>query len=235
MIIHGLNKLTLLDYPEHMACLVFTGGCNFRCPFCQNTDLVLAPASQPVIPEEEIFSFLKKRKGVLEGLVITGGEPTLNADLFDFIAKVKDEGYLVKLDTNGTAPDVIKRLLGARLLDYIAMDIKSSPEKYAATAGIKDTPELLEKIRESVGIIMDSGIDYEFRTTVVKELHTKEDLIGAGGMIKGARAYYLQSFRDYDELVGAKAGTYHAPDPELLKSVCEALKGDIDKVEIRGI
>ncbi|MBP5184339.1 MAG: anaerobic ribonucleoside-triphosphate reductase activating protein [Lachnospiraceae bacterium] len=234
MLIHGLNKLTLLDYPGHMACLVFTGGCDFLCPFCQNKDLVLNPSSQPVTTEDEFFSFLEKRKGVLEGVVITGGEPTLNIDLIPFIRRVKAEGYLVKLDTNGTNPGAIRELLSEGLLDYIAMDIKNSREKYAETSGIpKDSP-LLGKIEESVELIKNSGIDYEFRTTVIKEYHTTDDLLSIAAWISGAKAYYLQPFRDCDTLVGAKEGTLHAPERPWLESLIPELKKQAGKVEIRG-
>ena len=235
MLIHGLNKLTLLDYPEHMACLIFTGGCDFRCPFCQNRDLVLNPSSQPVIPEETFFSFLEKRKGVLEGVVISGGEPTLNIDLVPFVRRIKDAGYLVKLDTNGTDPGEVSELLSEGLLDYIAMDIKNRREKYAKTSGIPEDSPLLKKIEESVELIKNSGIDYEFRTTVIREYHTNEDLLAIGDWIAGAKAYYLQPFRDCDTLVGAEEGTLHAPEKEALESVLKPLQSRIDKVEIRGL
>ena len=164
MLIHGLQKLTLLDYPGKVACTVFTGGCNFRCPFCHNASLVLRPDEGEHIPEEELFALLKKRQGVLEGVCITGGEPTLAFGLETLMARIKEMGYLVKLDTNGTRPKAVKRIIDAGLADMIAMDIKNSYEKYPETCGISgyDTAP----IRESIQLIMSSGIDYEFRTTV---------------------------------------------------------------------
>ena len=186
MLIHGLNKLTLLDFPGRVACLVFTGGCNFRCPFCQNAPLVLAPAKQPVIPEEEFFAFLKKRKGMLEGVVVTGGEPTLDPGLYRFFEQVREEGLLTKLDTNGTSPQTVRKLLDAHLLDYIAMDIKNSTEKYAHTAGVSDDG-LKDAIEESICLIRESGLEHEFRTTVVKELHTAEDIESIGKRLISCR------------------------------------------------
>ncbi len=234
MKIHGLNKLTLLDYPGRMACLVFTGGCNFRCPYCQNWALVLDPDSQPVIPEEDFFALLKKRKGVLEGVVITGGEPTLNRDLPDFIRRIKAEGYLVKLDTNGTSPAMVESMLKEGLLDYIAMDIKNTREKYALTAGISPDSPLLSRLEETKNLIINSGIDHEFRTTVIAEHHTVEDLIAMGETVRGAKVYYLQPFRDYDTLVGAKTGELHAPSKEFLIAAKQRLE-EIVKTEIRGL
>lgn len=193
MQIHGLNKTTLLDYPEHVAATLFTGNCNFRCPFCHNGELVVCPDTQPVMPEDEIFAFLKKRKGVLQGICITGGEPTLQKELPDFIRRVKEMGYLVKLDTNGYRPEVLEELVGAGLLDYIAMDIKASKEGYAQAAGVEID---ISRIDRSTECIRRSGVRYEFRTTVVKELHTAETFEAIGEWLGGSRAYYLQQFRN---------------------------------------
>lgn len=199
MLIHGFNKLTLLDYPGRMACTIFTGGCNFRCPFCHNASLVLHPDTEPVIQEDEVISVLKKRKNVLEGACITGGEPTLSKDLPLFIKRIKDLGYLVKLDTNGSNPRMIEYLLNCNLIDYIAMDIKNSKEKYALTCGILDLD--LAPIEESIHLIRNSNIQYEFRTTVTKRYHDKDDFISIGKQLNGAKAYYLQAFKDSGDVI----------------------------------
>lgn len=198
MQIHGLNKTTLLDYPGIVASTIFTGGCNFRCPFCQNSDLIINPASQPLISEEEVINHLKKRSGVIKGVCITGGEPTLQGDLEEFIRKLKELGLLVKLDTNGYRPEVLKKLIDEGLLDYIAMDIKSSEEGYSKASGISVD---INKIKKSISLIMESGVDYEFRTTVVKELHSREEFEGISKLIKGAKQYYLQGFIDSERVL----------------------------------
>ena len=198
MKIHGINGLTLLDYPGKMACTIFTGHCNFRCPFCHNATLVLNPDSQPLISEEAVFELLAKREGRLEGVAITGGEPTLNKDLPEFCNKIKKKGLLVKLDTNGYNPDMVKELISRKLVDCIAMDIKASPENYALTTGLASFN--MDPIFESVDLIMESGakgsIDYEFRTTVVGGIHTENDFIKIGKWLKGAKAYFLQGYRE---------------------------------------
>lgn len=199
MEIHGYNKTTLLDYPGHVACTVFTGYCNFRCPFCQNGDLVLDPSSQPLVSEEEFFGFLKKRKAMLEGVCVTGGEPTMNKDLPDFIRKIKDFGLDVKLDTNGTRPDVLRKLLEENLISYVAMDIKSSRDLYGQAAGIENYDTKL--VEESVEILKTGQIPYEFRTTVVKELHNKEVFEKIAEWIKGCDAYFLQAYRDSERVL----------------------------------
>lgn len=199
MIIHGINKTTLLDYPEHIACTIFTGHCNFRCPFCHNGELVLCPDTQPVIPEADFFDFLTKRGKRLEGVAITGGEPTLQPDLIEFIGKIKERGLLVKLDTNGTRPDLIKELINNSLVDYFAIDIKSSKESYNKVCGIPDMD--ISKIEESVDLLMTHPIPYEFRTTVCKELHNESEFRKIAEWIKGCRAYYLQSYIPSDTLL----------------------------------
>lgn len=201
MQIHGLNKTTLLDYPEHVACTVFTGGCNFRCPFCHNGELVLDPASQPVISEESFFALLDKRKGILEGVCITGGEPLLQKDLPQFIRRIKEKGLLVKLDTNGYRPELLKALLEEGLLDYVAMDIKSSPAGYPAATGLSNLD--MDRIRESIRLLIQGDIPYEFRTTVVKGLHTAEDFIAIGELIRGAKTLFLQSYTEKDTILCA--------------------------------
>jgi len=190
----GFQKLTLIDYPGKIATTVFTVSCSFRCPFCHNPELVLNsdfPALNEM--EKEFFEFLKKRKGKLEGVCITGGEPTIQMDIIEFIKKIREMGFLVKLDSNGTRPDVLKKIINQKLVDFIAMDIKNSPEKYSQTTGVKAD---IERIKLSVDLIMNSGIDYEFRTTVVPGIHSEKDFEKIAIWINGAKAYYLQEFRD---------------------------------------
>lgn len=194
MLLGGYQKLTLIDYPGKIATTVFTVGCSFRCPFCHNPELVLATHnSQPITPEKEFFDFLKKRQGKLEGVCITGGEPTIQPDIIDFIKKIKELGFLVKLDTNGTRPEVIKELFKLGIIDYVAMDIKHAKKKYALACGKKTD---IKKIEKSVKMIMQSGVDYEFRTTVVPGIHTEKDFLDIAKWIRGAEKYYLQEYRD---------------------------------------
>lgn len=196
MEIGGLQKTTLIDYPGKIACTIFLIGCNFRCPFCYSAELVLPEKikNQPRIDEKELFRFLKERRKYLEGVVICGGEPTIHSDLSDFLLQIKKMGYLIKLDTNGTQPDIIKKLIDKKLVDYIAMDIKAplEEEKYAAASGVKVD---LEKIRQSIALIKNSGIDYEFRTTVVPTIHQLEDILNIAQAIAPAKKFYLQNFR----------------------------------------
>jgi len=231
MIIHGLQKLTLLDFPGHTACTVFTGHCNFRCPFCQNASLVLYPGTQPVIPEDTLFAFLQKRQGLLDGVAITGGEPTLQPDLSGFIRKVRELGYAVKLDTNGARPDVLKSLLADRLVDYVAMDVKSSPAGYAKCTGITDDT-LLSRIRESVMLLEESGIPHEFRTTAVKPLHTSEDFREIGRWLSGTKCYFIQSYRDSDDIL--EPGLESFSRDELAQFLAEARKS-IPDAQLRGV
>lgn len=229
MRICGLNKTTLLDYPGHVAAAVFLGGCNFRCPFCQNGDLVLRPESQTEIGEEALFAFLKKRKGILSGVCVTGGEPTLEKGLGDLVGQIKKMGYLVKLDTNGSRPEVVRKLLEGGLLDYIAMDVKNGMERYGETVGLEKIDA--GRIRETIDIIIESGIDYEFRTTVVKELHRKADIEAIGREIKGARAYFLQS---YQESPGVIVPGFHAYSKEEMEELAAAVRPFVEHVQIRG-
>ncbi len=242
MKIHGLNKTTLLDYPGHVSCTVFCGNCNFRCPFCHNADLVLAPSSQPCIPEEEFFAFLNKRKNILEGVCITGGEPTLQSDLTDFIRRIKSQGFLVKLDTNGYRPEVLKSLIAENLLDYVAMDIKSSKEGYALACGLRQ-PDIAA-IETSVALLMQGNIPYEFRTTVVKELHTKEDFLSIAEWLKGCDAYYLQPYTESDavlHVVHPQSDMVSLPKvlssytPEELKTFLHILQEKGIPAHLRGI
>ena len=227
--IHGLNKTTLLDYPGRIAATIFLGSCNFRCPFCQNSSLVLHPADEPVIPEEEILSFLKKRRGILDGVCISGGEPTLASDLEDFICEIHALGYPVKLDTNGSNPAVLKELITEGLLDYVAMDIKHSRAKYASVAC---SPSFnLDDIAESVDFLKEGHVDYEFRTTLVKEMHREADMTAIGMWLMGAKAYYLQPYRDSDTVIYPG---YHAHSREELDTFVKILSAFLPKVELRG-
>ncbi len=228
MKIQGLQKTTLLDYPEKVACTVFTGGCNFRCPFCHNASLVLRE-SESTISEEEFFKLLSRRKGILDGVCITGGEPLLQSDILDFILKIKEMGFAVKLDTNGVLYDRLKKIISANAVDYIAMDIKNSPKKYALTAGIDKTPEA---IFESIKLIMSCGIPYEFRTTVVKEYHAIDDIREAAQSISGAERYYLQSFTDSGDIIGSSLSAVSESD---IKKMRDAALPFVEHCEIRGI
>lgn len=227
MKILGLQKMTLLDYPSKVACTVFLGGCNFRCPFCHNASVVLMNNEE--ISREELFSFLQKRKQLLDGVCVTGGEPLINDDIEEFIAEIHKMGYLVKLDTNGSFPERLKKLIECGLVDYIAMDIKNSPENYAKTAGTKIDTDL---IGESVRMIKESGIPYEFRTTVVKGLHTEDDFHKIGEWIRGAEAYYLQKFRNADSLIGEGFEEFSYADMERFR---EAAAQYAENTRLRGM
>lgn len=238
MLIQGLQKLTLLDYPEKVACTIFTGGCNFRCPFCHNASLVVDRGNlQPIMSrkngeysEEEIMEFLKKRKGILDGVCITGGEPLLQKNLEEFIGRIKELGFLVKLDTNGSFPGRLKAMVQSGLIDYVAMDIKNSREKYGETIGIEgyDTAP----VEESVRFLMESGIPYEFRTTVVKEFHDRFSIRAIGEWIAGAPKYYLQQFVDSGDVI---CPGLHACEPEELAVWREILRPFAGQVEVRGV
>lgn len=230
MQIYGLNKTTLLDYPEHVAATLFTGGCNFCCPFCHNGGLVLCPGNQTLILKEEVLAFLKKRRGILEGVCITGGEPTLQQDLPGFIREIKDLGYRVKLDSNGYRPGVLKRLLQEQLLDYIAMDIKASKENYGKAAGLRN-PDL-SLIEESVELLKTGNIDYEFRTTVVKGIHGISEFEEIGRWLAGSRAYFLQAYQESENVI--RPGYQSFSKEEMLR-MAELAHKYIDRVELRGV
>lgn len=230
MRIHGLQKLTLLDFPSRTACTVFTGGCDFRCPFCHNASLVLRPDQQPLIPEEEVFAFLEKRRGLLDGVAVTGGEPTLQPDLPDFLRRVKDLGFAVKLDTNGGRPQVLKALLAAELVDYVAMDIKSSPEGYARAAGIPGLD--LAPIQESAALLLSGTVPYEFRTTLVKPLHTEADMRAIGHWLQGAQRYFLQSYVDSGDVLAPGMSAFSR---EELAALLAAVQPDIPRAKLRGV
>ena len=229
MVISGLQKLTLLDYPGKIACTVFTSGCNFRCPFCHNATLVLEKP-EDFMSEEDFFSFLKKRKGMLQGVCVTGGEPTLQKDLCEFLGKIKALGYSVKLDTNGYRPDVLKKIVEEKLCDYVAMDIKNSQEKYGLTVGIENFN--IEPIKESVNYLLNGNVDFEFRTTVVKELHTEEDILKITEWIKGTPKYFLQGFVDSGDIIKDGFSGYTQNSMENLLKVA---KTNIPVTELRGM
>ena len=229
MQIHGFNKTTLLDYPGLVAATIFTGACNFRCPYCHNADLVLNPSSQPIIPEEEILSHLRKRKGITQGVCITGGEPTLQKDLKDFIKKLKELDLKVKLDSNGYKPEVLKDLVKDNLLDYIAMDVKAPLDEYDVIAGVKlDT----SKLKESIDFLIAGDLSFEFRTTVIKDFHTRESFEKISELIKGAKNYYLQGYIDSPNVIqpGLTSYTY-----EEMQEFLPIFEGKVEHVEIRGV
>lgn len=230
MNIHGLQKVTLLDYPGKVACTVFTGGCNFRCPFCHNKSLVTEIPQNSSISEEYFFSFLEKRKGVLDGVCITGGEPLLQTDLEQFIKTIKEKGYLVKLDTNGSLAASLKNLVSKGLVDYVAMDIKNSPERYAETVGMDICP--MKDIEESVEFLLGGYIPYEFRTTVVQEFHEKDDFIKIAKWIKNPERYFLQGFVDSGDVLREGLRGYSA---EEMEEFAEILRREMPFVEIRGL
>ncbi len=230
MQIKGMNKTTLLDYPRHLAATLFLGGCNMRCPFCHNASLVNGTAAAPTITEQEVLSYLSKRKGILEGVCITGGEPTLYPELTEFILKIKELGLKVKLDTNGTNPKLLKALVTGKLVDYVAMDIKNSREKYALTAGLNHLD--LTPIMESANFLITSAPDYEFRTTIVEEYHTADDLLSIGHWLTGAKAYFLQSFQDSGDILSPGL---HSPSRETLFEYMQLLTPLIPSVAIRGV
>ena len=229
MLINGFQKMTLLDFPGKVACTVFLGGCNFRCPFCHNAGLVLG-SNPESYTEEEILSYLEKRKGLLDGVCITGGEPTLRPDLLPFIEKVKALGFAVKLDTNGTNPALLKELLDNALVDYVAMDIKNSFEKYPETCGL-DVMEL-DSIKESIALLIGGKVDFEFRTTVVSPLHTAEDIEALAKEISGAEKYFIQNFVDSGELLG---GGMTALPRETLDQMLTTARKYIPETQLRGV
>ncbi|MBQ2933286.1 MAG: anaerobic ribonucleoside-triphosphate reductase activating protein [Clostridia bacterium] len=226
----GFQKLTLLDYPEKTACTLFTAGCNFRCPFCHNAALVTHIDNSNFFTEEYVLDYLKKRKGVLDGVCITGGEPLIHKDLPDFIKKVKGLGYLVKLDTNGSYPERLQALIESGNIDYVAMDIKNSKEKYLLTAECDEDD--LQNVKKSVEILKQGKIDYEFRTTVVKEYHEPEDIKKIAEWINGAPKYFLQNFIDSGDIIKNNLSAVSGETLDLMQSYAQDV---IPKVEKRGI
>lgn len=230
-LIVGLQKLTLLDYPGRVACTLFTRGCNFRCPFCHNASLVVRAEEQRPYTNEEILAFLKKRQGILDGVCITGGEPTLMRELPEFIGEIKSLGYSVKLDTNGTRPRVLKRLVNEGLVDYVAMDIKNSPEKYAYTVGLPQNYDLTP-IMESKNILMEGKVDFEFRTTVAKPFHSEEDFLKIGEWLKGDEKYFLQQFKDSGDIIGQEISSFNESEMGKFLSL---LLPFVPNAQLRGV
>lgn len=230
MIISGLQKLTLLDFPGYVACTIFTRGCNMRCPFCQNQGLVVPEHfdSKEIIPTKDIIEFLQSRKSRLQGICITGGEPTLQTDLIEFIKQVKFIGYKVKLDTNGTNPEIIKTLIDNNLLDYIAMDIKNDLSRYEPTSG---TSMAKERILKSIDVIKDAGIEYEFRTTVVKELHDEESFQNIAKIIGHVTNYSLQYYEETENVINP---VYHTPSDDEMNLYYKIMQNTADHVVIKG-
>lgn len=230
MHIAGLQKLTLLDFPGLVACTVFLPGCNLRCPFCHNASLVLPDRmTMPAMTGTELLDFLETRTGKLDGVCVTGGEPTLQRELPELLRKIRSLGFRVKLDTNGSRPQVLRSLLEEKLLDYVAMDIKNSPGRYQETCGGID---ILAQARESAALLMESGIDHEFRTTVANPLHTQEDLTEIGRWLRGAKAYYIQKFVDSGDLVSS--GLSALTDTEM-EALLRAVTPYIPNSRLRGV
>ena len=230
MYLAGLQKTSLMDYPDRICSIVFVFGCNFHCGFCHNPELVKPELKPPQISEGDFFAFLEKRKNVLEAVTITGGEPMLYNDLPEFVEKIKKMEFLVKLDTNGVNPEMLDKLISDKLVDYIAMDIKAPLEKYDKITGAKVD---VEKIKQSIKLIMESDIDYEFRSTILPVLHTKEDVINMAKMIKGAKKYYLQKFVNQGKLLDERlAGENAFNDKEMGEMRVECEKW-VEECEVR--
>ncbi len=227
MKIHGLQKMTLLDYPGKVACTVFLAGCDFRCPFCHNSELITGDA-EVVMDDKELLDFLKKRQGILEGVAITGGEPLLRKDIKELLVAIKELGYPVKLDTNGNHPALLKELAGEGLVSYVAMDVKNSKERYGQTIGFEEFD--ITKVDESIKFLLNSDINYEFRTTVLKELHDESSFEGIASWIKGAKNYYIQNFVDRDTVV---YDGLHGFDEEELKKFSDIAKPYVKNIGIR--
>ncbi len=231
MKLYGLQKMTLLDFPGHVACTVFTGGCNLRCPFCHNALLVTQLDDSSVIYDDEFFAFLQKRKGLLDGVCITGGEPLMQPDIEEFIIKIKQLGFKVKLDTNGCFLEKLKSLIEKDLLDAVAVDIKNSKEKYALTVGINNFDVL--PIEQTVDFLLSQNkVDFEFRTTVCSPLHEIEDVEKIALWIKGTKHYYLQNFVDSGNLIGENITSL---DKETLNKMLEKAQKIIPSAELRGV
>lgn len=230
MRIDGLQKMTLLDFPGKVACTVFTGGCNFCCPFCHNALLVTELPQKPDYTVDEILGFLKKRQGLLDGVAITGGEPLMNPDIDSFIKEIRKLGYSVKLDTNGSFPERLEKIVNDGLIDYVAMDIKNCKKKYAETVGLSSFD--LSKVERSVDFLKNGSVDYEFRTTVVREFHTVDDIRKAAEWISGAKRYFLQNFVDSGNLIDPSVGGVAKKTMFRMK---EAAADFVPQTEIRGI
>lgn len=223
----GIDKFSLLDFEDRISCVLFCKPCNYRCPFCHNGTTVLE--AETVIPFEDILEYLESRKGLIDAVVVSGGEPTLMPDLKEKIIKLKQLGFLIKLDTNGTNPEVVKDLYENHLIDYVAMDIKNSFAKYAMTVGVKNA--FLDKISQTIKFLMTSGIDYEFRTTLIDEFHNEQDMRDIAETIKGAKRLYLQKYVDRESCI---AHGYHEVSKEKAERFVDILKGNIEQVALRG-
>ncbi len=230
MKIQGLQKLTLLDFPGKVACTVFTAGCNFRCPFCHNASLVVNIPKETEITQEQFFAFLQKRQGVMDGVCVSGGEPLLQPGIEDFIKKIKEMGYAVKLDTNGSFPEKLQRLVEDRLIDYVAMDIKNSREAYSITSGVE--PLDIVSIEKSVSYLKEGHIPYEFRTTVVKNFHTEEEFERIGQWLLGAQKYFLQNFVDSGDLINRRV---RGCTEEEMKDFLKIVQKYVPNATLRGI
>lgn len=232
MFIAGMQKLTLLDFPGVVACTLFTAGCNFRCPWCHNAGLVLPEeASDRLLESGEVLSFLEKRKGVLDGVCVTGGEPLLHAELPDFLKRVKDLGYRVKLDTNGSFPERLEALVREKLADRVAMDIKNGPSRYAETVGLRNLD--LSAVTASRDFLLSDAVDYEFRTTVVRGLHTAESLLEAADWIRGARQWFLQQFKDSGNLIHGEGLSAFSEDE--MRRLLETVQQTNPAAQLRGV
>ena len=232
MFIAGMQKLTLLDFPGVVACTLFTAGCNFRCPWCHNAGLVLPEeASDRLLESGEVLSFLEKRKGVLDGVCVTGGEPLLHAELPDFLKRVKDLGYRVKLDTNGSFPERLEALVREKLADRVAMDIKNGPSRYAETVGLRNLD--LSAVTASKDFLLSDAVDYEFRTTVVRGLHTEGSLLEAADWIQGAKQWFLQQFKDSGNLIHGEGLSAFSEDE--MRRLLETVQKTNPAAQLRGI
>lgn len=230
MKISGLQKTTLLDFPGHVAATIFAGGCNFRCPFCHNSGLLPSWTPQ-LFTEEDLLEFLKKRRGILEGVCITGGEPTLQTDLEDFIRSIRSLGFLVKLDTNGSRPRILKDLCSKGLLDYVAMDIKAGPGNYAKASGVPGlNPDIID---ESIRFLLENTVPYEFRTTAVRGIHTAQDFREIGEWIKGCSRYYIQNFTDNGEVLFPE--TFESFQRSELEEFAQIIRPYAGQVQLRGV
>lgn len=230
MQINGLVKTSLVDYPGHLAATLFTGGCNMRCPFCHNSNLVLLEENLEHFSEENILELIKKRRGTLEAICITGGEPTMQKELLPFLRKLRNFDLKIKLDTNGLYPDILSSALDEKLLDFVAMDIKNCPDKYAMTAGVSSIP--LSSISKSISLLTKNSIDYEFRTTVVQEFHTLEDLKSIANWLAGAKKYVLQNYQASPNQLSPELFTAYSY--EHMKSFQKMLEPFFNVVELRG-
>ena len=233
MIIAGLQKMTITDFPENVACILFLKGCNFRCPYCHNSELIDYKIDDNYILKEEVFDFLKKRQGILDGVVISGGEPTVNKDLPKLIKEIRDLGFKIKLDTNGTNPQMLKELLEDGLIDYVAMDIKNVQTKYLETAGLSEkNVQILENVQKSIDILKKSKINHEFRTTIMKKYHNIEDLEEINKLIGKDEKYFIQNFEDSEYVLDHNIEPFSEKE---LKEIKNKLTKNFQKTSVRGI